>query len=141
LVERLHRAGVRILGTHADMIDAAEDRAKASTVLAGAGVPAPTWTAVERWDDLREAAENLGCPVLLRPSYVLSGRGMTIARSSADLVRYLKQHSGRPLASPLLIDHFLEGAIELNVDAVCDGHDVVSVVMEQLDECGIHSGD
>ena len=141
LVGPLHERSVRILGTSPSAIDLAEDRAKTSALLAKSGIPAPRWRAVERWEDVPAAVEAVGFPALLRPSYVLSGRGMTVVRTAADLERYLGAHRGAALSKPLLIDHFLEGAVELNVDAVSDGTDIVSIVMEQLDECGVHSGD
>ncbi len=141
LVEPLRARGIRILGTQPDSIDAAEDRGRASAVLEAAGIPTPDWRAVDRWGDLRRATSELGFPVLLRPSYVLSGSGMIVARSTEDVERYRLLHGSEALRTPLLVDQFLEGAVELNVDAVSDGHDVVTVIMEQLDECGVHSGD
>lgn len=141
LVQGLQDAGVRILGTPPESIDAAEDRARTSEVLESSGIPAPAWTSVEHWQDLSAAVERLGYPALLRPSYVLSGQGMMIVRGRDDVRRYLDQHSRVPLRKPLLIDSFLEGAIELNVDAVSDGDGVLTVIMEQLEECGVHSGD
>jgi carbamoyl-phosphate synthase large subunit len=141
LVQPLHARGVRILGTPPEAIDRAEDRAKTSALLAKNDIPAPRWRAVNRWEDLPAAADAVGYPALLRPSYVLSGQGMTIVRTPREVRRYLERHSGVPLAKPLLVDHFLQGAVELNVDAVSDGTDTVTVVMEQLDECGVHSGD
>ncbi|HEX6508358.1 MAG TPA: carbamoyl-phosphate synthase large subunit [Chloroflexota bacterium] len=141
LVEPLSEGGFHILGTPPGCIDAAEDRGKASAVLKAAGLPSPAWRAVDHWADLEAAAVGLGFPVLLRPSYVLSGEGMVIARTMSEVQRYKSAHSHTPLARSLLVDQFLEDAMELNVDAVSDGHDVVSVIMEQLDECGIHSGD
>jgi len=122
-------------------IDAAEVRLRATQVLASQGIPAPLWRSVPRWENLPAAVEEVGYPALLRPSYVLSGRGMTIVRSPADVERYIRTQAHAPLTKPLLIDQFLEGAVELDVDAVSDGRDVQSVVMEQLEECGVHSGD
>jgi carbamoyl-phosphate synthase large subunit len=141
LVHSMSQRGIRILGTPAESIDAAEDRAKASAVLEALGVPAPAWRSINRWEDLIEAVAAVGFPALLRPSYVLSGRGMILVHGPDDLPRYLADHAHTPLLTPLLIDHFVEGAVELNVDAVSDGEDVATVVMEQLEECGIHSGD
>jgi carbamoyl-phosphate synthase large subunit len=141
LVQPLQERGIPILGTPPESIDAAEDRARTSAVLASEGIPAPAWRSVRRWEDLPAAAEEVGFPALLRPSYVLSGRGMVLARGSEDVRRYVDEHGLEPLRRPLLIDHFLAGAVELDVDAVCDGEDVVTVVMEQLEECGVHSGD
>jgi carbamoyl-phosphate synthase large subunit len=141
LVHPLRERGIRILGTSPESIDAAEDRGKTSAVLGRQGIPTPAWRSIGRWEDLPAALEAVGFPALLRPSYVLSGRGMTLVRKPADVARYLEVHARTPLAKPLLIDHFLDGAVELNVDAVSDGKDTVSVVMEQFEECGVHSGD
>src|SRR5437588_1676810 len=128
LVRELHRRGVPILGTRPEWIDAAENRRRTSRVLAAERIPAPEWRSVDSWDGLLDAVEAVEYPALLRPSYVLSGQGMTIVRTPEDVSRYLEIHAGSPLDTPLLVDHFLEGAIELNVDAVFDGHDIVSVV-------------
>jgi carbamoyl-phosphate synthase large subunit len=141
LVDDLVAQGVTILGTSAEAIDDAEDREKTSARLTAQGIPIPRWRPVDRWEDLTRGLESVGFPALLRPSYVLSGAGMTIVRSDADVKRYLERHAHTPLDKPLLLDHFLEGAVELNVDAVSDGEAVLQVVMEQLEECGVHSGD
>jgi carbamoyl-phosphate synthase large subunit len=141
LVASLRERGIRILGTKPNCIDAAEDRGQASEVLGQAGIPTPPWKTIEHWDDVKAVAIELGFPVLLRPSYVLSGSGMIVARTAEDIERYLQLHAGLPLTQPLLVDKFLEGAVELNVDAVSDGYDTLAVIMEQLDECGVHSGD
>jgi carbamoyl-phosphate synthase large subunit len=141
LVQPLHDRGIPILGTPPASIDAAEDRGKASLLLRSAAIPIPAWRSVQCWEDLPAAVDAVGFPALLRPSYVLSGRGMILVRDHRDVERYLAEHRHTPLDKPLLVDHFLEGAIELDVDAVSDGHDVVSVIMEQLEECGVHSGD
>ncbi|HZU11326.1 MAG TPA: carbamoyl-phosphate synthase large subunit [Chloroflexota bacterium] len=141
LVSALQKAGIPILGTPPEWIDAAENRRRTSAILTTERIPAPIWRSVDRWEDLPGAVAEVGFPALLRPSYVLSGDGMIIVHSPADVSRYLAEHGHKPLERPLLIDQFLEDAIELNVDAVSDGREVVAVVMEQLDECGIHSGD
>lgn len=141
LVASLQERGISLLGTQPSCIDAAEDRGQASEVLSRAGIPTAPWRTVEHWDDLMAVATDLGFPVLLRPSYVLSGSGMIVARSTEDVEQYLLVHAGLALTQPLLVDKFLEGAVELNVDAVSDGHDTLAVMMEQLDECGVHSGD
>jgi carbamoyl-phosphate synthase large subunit len=141
LVQSLQERGIPILGTQPESIDAAENRAKTSAILAHEGIPAPAWQSVERWDELASAVGAVGYPALLRPSYVLSGRGMVLVERAGDVERYLEDHRREPLKRPLLVDHFLAGAVELDVDAVSDGQDVVTVVMEQLEECGVHSGD
>jgi carbamoyl-phosphate synthase large subunit len=141
LVHPLREQGIPILGTSPESIDAAEDRGKTSAVLAGQGIPTPAWRSIESWEDLPGALEAVGLPALLRPSYVLSGRGMILVRRQADVDRYLETYAHTPLARPLLIDAFLDGAVELNVDAVSDGKDTIAAVMEQFEECGVHSGD
>ncbi|HLJ68404.1 MAG TPA: carbamoyl-phosphate synthase large subunit [Chloroflexota bacterium] len=141
LVHALHERGVPILGTAPDAIDAAEDRGRTSSILGAHGIAIPPWRSIGRWDELPAALSAVGYPALLRPSYVLSGRGMILVHGEEDLQRYLARHGNRPLQKPLLVDHFLEDAIELNVDAVSDGETVIAVVMEQFEECGIHSGD
>ncbi|PZS05425.1 MAG: carbamoyl-phosphate synthase large subunit, partial [Chloroflexi bacterium] len=141
LVQALHERGVRILGTQYEAIDAAEDRGRASTALACAGIPTPRWRSVGHWQDVEGAVTEVGFPALLRPSYVLSGSGMTVVRAWDEVDRYIRTHAHTPLSKPLLIDHFLEGATELDVDAVSDGEETLSVVMEQLEEAGVHSGD
>jgi carbamoyl-phosphate synthase large subunit len=141
LVHPLRDRGISILGTSPESIDAAEDRGKTSAVLGAQGIPIPPWRSIERWEDLPAALESVRLPALLRPSYVLSGRGMILVRKPDDVARYLDTHAHTPLTKPLLIDAFLDGAVELNVDAVSDGRDIVSVIMEQFEECGVHSGD
>ncbi|HZS93936.1 MAG TPA: ATP-grasp domain-containing protein, partial [Chloroflexota bacterium] len=141
LVHALTEQGVRILGTPPDSIDAAEDRARSSAILRREGIPSPRWVSIDRWEDLSGAVATVGFPALLRPSYVLSGRGMVIVRTPEEVERYLAAHGHQSLDKPLLVDHFLEGAVELDVDAVSDGEEIVSVVMEQIEECGVHSGD
>jgi len=141
LVHPLRERGIRILGTQPEAIDWAEDRGKTSSILNSEGIPAPDWRSVERWADLPSAVEAVGFPALLRPSYVLSGRGIVLVRGPEDVQEYIRANAEMPLDKPLLIDHFLEGARELDVDAVADGEDVIAVVMEQLEDCGVHSGD
>ncbi|HEX8919091.1 MAG TPA: carbamoyl-phosphate synthase large subunit [Chloroflexota bacterium] len=141
LIEPLQELGAPILGTSPESIDIAEDRAKTSALLNDLDIPAPSWRSISRWEDLGEAIEAVGLPALLRPSYVLSGQGMIVVRTRDDVQRYLDEKSAHSLDKPLLIDAFLEGAVELNVDAVSDGEDVVLVVLEQIEECGAHSGD
>ena len=129
LAPALAAAGVPLLGDPLDAIDAAEDRGRFASIV---GDLAPEWGAAEDAEHAREIAERLGYPVLIRPHHVLGGRGMHVARSAADL----------RVEGPCLVDRYIEGAIELDVDALCDGEDAwVSVVLEHVEPAGVHSGD
>jgi carbamoyl-phosphate synthase large subunit len=139
----LLEAGVPILGTSPDSIDLAEDRQRFSQLLWDLGVPQPaSGTAVSR-DEAREVAERIGYPVVVRPSYVLGGRGMAIVFDSASLDRYMSGAVDVSHDRPVLIDRFLEDAFEFDVDAVADatGAVVIGGIMEHIEEAGIHSGD
>jgi carbamoyl-phosphate synthase large subunit len=136
-------AGVTILGTSPDSIDLAEDRRRFSQLLWDLGVPQPSSdTAVSR-EEAREAAERIGYPVVVRPSYVLGGRGMAIVFDSGTLDRYMTGAVDVSHDRPVLIDRFLEDAFEFDVDAVADaeGAVVIGGIMEHIEEAGIHSGD
>ena len=136
-------AGVTILGTSPDSIDLAEDRRRFSQLLWDLGVPQPSsGTAVSR-EEAREVAERIGYPVVVRPSYVLGGRGMAIVFDSGSLDRYMISAVDVSHDRPVLIDSFLEDAFEFDVDAVADavGAVVIGGVMEHIEEAGIHSGD
>jgi carbamoyl-phosphate synthase large subunit len=136
-------AGVKILGTTPDSIDLAEDRQRFSQLLWDLGVPQPaSGTAVSR-EEAREAAERIGYPVVVRPSYVLGGRGMAIVFDSGALDRYMIGAVDVSHDRPVLIDRFLEDAFEFDVDAVADatGAVVIGGIMEHIEEAGIHSGD
>ncbi|MDX1401572.1 MAG: carbamoyl-phosphate synthase large subunit, partial [Kiloniellales bacterium] len=138
----LEEAGIPILGTSPDAIDLAEDRKRFQALLADTGLKQPeNGTATSR-DDAVAIAERIGYPVLLRPSYVLGGRAMEIVHDTAQLDNYIAtavKVSGR---NPVLIDHYLKDAIEVDVDAICDGEEVfIAGVMEHIEEAGIHSGD
>jgi carbamoyl-phosphate synthase large subunit len=139
----LQEAGVQILGTSPDSIDLAEDRRRFSQLLWDLGVPQPaSGTAVSR-EEAREAADRIGYPVVVRPSYVLGGRGMAIVFDSGALDRYMTGAVDVSHDRPVLIDRFLEDAFEFDVDAVADatGAVVIGGVMEHIEEAGIHSGD
>jgi carbamoyl-phosphate synthase large subunit len=139
----LLEAGVTILGTSPDSIDLAEDRQRFSQLLWDLGVPQPpSGTAVSR-DEAREVAERIGYPVVVRPSYVLGGRGMAIVFDSGALDRYMAGAVDVSHDRPVLIDRFLEDAFEFDVDAVADGTGAVVIggIMEHIEEAGIHSGD
>jgi len=139
----LQEAGVHILGTSPDSIDLAEDRRRFSQLLWDLGVPQPaSGTAVSR-EEAREAADKIGYPVVVRPSYVLGGRGMAIVFDSGALDRYMTGAVDVSHDRPVLIDRFLEDAFEFDVDAVADdaGAVVIGGIMEHIEEAGIHSGD
>jgi len=104
-------------------------------------IPTPAWTIAHGQDELEAFAPQIGFPVLVRPSYVLGGRGMKIIRAQDELRAYLGGLGSQLRKHPILIDRFLEDAIEIDVDGVSDGHDIFMVVMEQLDLAGVHSGD
>ncbi len=139
----LQEAGVNILGTSPDSIDLAEDRQRFSQLLWDLGVPQPaSGTAVSR-EQAREVAERIGYPVVVRPSYVLGGRGMAIVFDSGALDRYMVNAVDVSHDRPVLIDRFLEDAFEFDVDAVADatGAVIIGGIMEHIEEAGIHSGD
>ena len=149
LAQRLADAGLPILGTSPEAIDAAEDRGEFGKVLAAAGLPAPAFGTATTLDAAREVARGIGFPVLVRPSYVLGGRGMEIVYDDAQLTEYVARaladaaDGGRAgTIAPLLIDRFLDDAIEIDVDALFDGEELyLGGVMEHIEEAGIHSGD
>ena len=132
LAAGLAEAGVPLLGDPRDAIDAAEDRGRFGALLAELGVRTPAWGFAETTGAARAIAERIGYPVLVRPSYVLGGRGMRVARRPEELV----------LDGPALVDSFLEGALELDVDVLCDGRDGwVAAIVEHVERAGVHSGD
>jgi len=139
----LLEAGVTMLGTSPDSIDLAEDRQRFSRLLWDLGIPQPaSGTAVSR-EEAREAAERIGYPVVVRPSYVLGGRGMAIVFDGGALDRYMTGAVDVSHDRPVLIDRFLEDAFEFDVDAIADasGAVVIGGIMEHIEEAGIHSGD
>jgi carbamoyl-phosphate synthase large subunit len=139
----LQHAGIRILGTSPDSIDLAEDRERFAQLLWDLGIPqAPSGTATTP-DEAREVAATIGFPLVVRPSYVLGGRAMAIVYDVAALDRYMIRAVAASPGHPILIDKFLEDAVELDVDAVADstGAVVIGGIMEHIEEAGIHSGD
>ncbi|MDO8288772.1 MAG: carbamoyl-phosphate synthase large subunit [Parvibaculum sp.] len=142
LANDLERAGVPILGTSPDMIDLAEDRDRFKDLLERLNLRQPP-NGIARTDQEAIAiAERIGYPVVIRPSYVLGGRAMEIVRDTAHLERYIKEAVVVSGKSPVLIDLYLRDAIEVDVDALCDGKDVfVCGIMEHIEEAGVHSGD
>jgi carbamoyl-phosphate synthase large subunit len=142
LAHRLEEAGVPIVGTRPEAIDLAEDRGRFGQVLAQAGLPAPKFGLATSFEQAREIAARIGYPVLVRPSYVLGGRGMEIVYDEKTLHGYITRATQLSPEHPVLVDRFLEDAIEIDVDALCDGTEVyIGGVMEHIEEAGIHSGD
>ncbi len=142
LAEKLDRYGIKIIGTSSEALDLAEDRGRFSTLLAENDIPYPKFGVIEDADEALELAKELGFPLLVRPSYVLGGQSMKIVINEQELeehvVNILKDIPG----NRVLLDHFLEGAIEAEADAICDGEDVYIIgIMEHVEPAGIHSGD
>ncbi|MCB0942845.1 MAG: carbamoyl-phosphate synthase large subunit [Mycobacterium sp.] len=142
LAHRLEEAGVPIVGTRPEAIDLAEDRGRFGQVLTNAGLPAPKFGTATSFEQARDIAARIGYPVLVRPSYVLGGRGMEIVYDEKTLHGYITRATQLSPEHPVLVDRFLEDAIEIDVDALCDGTEVyIGGVMEHIEEAGIHSGD
>ncbi|MCE5203740.1 MAG: carbamoyl-phosphate synthase large subunit [Actinomycetia bacterium] len=142
LARSLEAAGVPILGTRPEAIDLAEDRKRFAEVLDRLGIRYPAAGTASTVAEAINIAKRIGYPLLVRPSYVLGGQGMVIAYSEEYLVRYMERATEVSPDHPVLLDRFLEGAIEVDVDAVCDGASVyIGGVMEHIEEAGIHSGD
>jgi carbamoyl-phosphate synthase large subunit len=138
----LERAGVPILGTSPDAIDRAEDRQRFADLLRKLGLQQPPNGSARSADEAVRIAEALGYPVLVRPSYVLGGRAMEIVYEEARLREWMRESAHVSPDHPILIDKFLEDALEIDVDALCDGQDVfIGGVMEHIEKAGIHSGD
>ena len=142
LAQRLADAGVPIVGTSPEAIDLAEDRGAFGDVLTAAGLPAPKYGMATTFAQARRIADDIGYPVLVRPSYVLGGRGMEIVYDEQTLEGYITRATQLSPEHPVLVDRFLEDAVEIDVDALCDGAEVyIGGVMEHIEEAGIHSGD
>ncbi len=138
----LKAAGVPIIGTSPESIDLAEDRKRFGKLLEELDIPQPPGAIATSIDEAVEAANRVGYPVLVRPSYVLGGRAMVIAYDDASVVRYMNEAVEYSQERPVLIDHFLEAATEIDVDALSDSEDVViGGIMQHIEEAGIHSGD
>ncbi len=138
----LEESGAKILGTSVDSIDFAEDRERFSKLLEELGIPQPEHGIAYSVEEAKEIAKRIGYPVLVRPSYVLGGRAMEIVYDEETLVRYIEEAIEVSPEKPILIDKFLEDAIEAEVDALCDGEDVViGGILEHIEEAGVHSGD
>ncbi|WP_024873011.1 carbamoyl-phosphate synthase large subunit [Tolumonas lignilytica] len=142
LSRALEAAGVPIIGTSPDSIDRAEDRERFQQAVERLGLKQPQNATVTALEQAVEKAKEIGYPLVVRPSYVLGGRAMEIVSDEIDLRRYFNEAVSVSNESPVLLDHFLDDATELDVDAICDG-DIVVIggVMEHIEQCGIHSGD
>jgi carbamoyl-phosphate synthase large subunit len=142
LANRLHKAGVRVIGTSPDSIDLAEDRKRFGALLKELGIPQPDNGMAASVEEAREIAKRIGYPVLVRPSYVLGGRAMAIVYDQDQLEKYVLTAVGFTPDRPVLIDKFLEQAAEFDVDALADDTAcVIAGIQEHIEEAGIHSGD
>jgi carbamoyl-phosphate synthase large subunit len=147
LADGLVKAGVPLLGTSVDAIDLAEDRGRFGELLERLGYKAPPYATACSVSQALEKAEDVGFPLLVRPSYVLGGRAMEIVYSGDALADYLEREGidravNTPGAPEIFLDRFLENAVEVDVDALCDGHDVwIGGIMQHVEEAGVHSGD
>jgi carbamoyl-phosphate synthase large subunit len=138
----LHRAGVPILGTPPDSVDLAEDRERFAAFLDAQGIEHPAHDIARSLPEADAAAARLGFPLLLRPSFVLGGRGMAIVYGKEELHHYMTHALDRAPEGAILVDKYLEDAFEVDVDALCDGKDVVIAgIMQHIEEAGVHSGD
>ena len=142
LAQRLKDAGMPVLGTQPEAIDLAEHRGAFGRVLADAGLPAPKHGTATSFEQAKAVADTIGYPVLVRPSYVLGGRGMEIVYDETMLSSYIARATEITTDHPVLVDRFLDDAVEIDVDALYDGHELyLGGVMEHIEEAGIHSGD
>ncbi len=142
IAKDLEESGAKILGTSVDSIDFAEDRERFSKLLEELGIPQPEHGIAYSVEEAKEVAKRIGYPVLVRPSYVLGGRAMEIVYDEKELERYVREAVEVSPEKPILIDKFLEDAIEAEVDALCDGEEVViGGILEHIEEAGVHSGD
>ncbi len=142
LAEKLQRYGVKILGTSFDALDLAEDRGRFSKLLEQHNIPFPQYGVVESAEQALELADELGFPLLVRPSYVLGGQKMKIVINKEELEHHVVDIINEMGSNQILLDHFLGGAIEAEADAICDGEDVYIIgIMQHIEPAGIHSGD
>ncbi|NUM50646.1 MAG: carbamoyl-phosphate synthase large subunit [Flavobacteriales bacterium] len=142
LAEKLNRYGIKIIGTNFESLDLAEDRGRFSSLLKELNIPYPKFASVETAEEAVEICKTLGFPLLVRPSYVLGGQSMKIVINEEELERQVVEILRLMPGNKILLDHFLEGAIEAEADAICDGKDVYIIgVMEHIEPAGIHSGD
>ncbi len=142
LAEKLHKYGIKILGTSYEALDLAEDRGHFSTLLKENDIPYPQFDTVDTADHAAEVGRALGYPLLVRPSYVLGGQSMKIVINEEELEQHVVDILRDIPGNKILLDHFLENAIEAEADAICDGEDVYIIgIMEHIEPAGIHSGD
>ncbi|MCL7764246.1 carbamoyl-phosphate synthase large subunit [Polaribacter sp. Z014] len=143
LAEKLTKYGVKIIGTSFEALDLAEDRGLFSELLKRNNIPYPEFGIAETADEALALADELDFPILVRPSYVLGGQGMKIVINKEELVKHVVDLLGRMPGNKLLLDHYLDGAIEAEADAICDadGNVYIIGIMEHIEPCGIHSGD
>ncbi|NNK69630.1 MAG: carbamoyl-phosphate synthase large subunit, partial [Flavobacteriaceae bacterium] len=142
LAEKLDRYGVKIMGTSFSSLDLAEDRGHFSTLLKDNGIPYPEFDTASSADEALAVADKLNFPILVRPSYVLGGQGMKIVINRQELEEHVVDLLRKIPNNKLLLDHYLDGAIEAEADAICDGEEVYIIgIMEHIEPCGIHSGD
>ena len=138
----LEAEGVRIVGTSTDAIDCAEDRERFQKLINELGLRQPPNATCHTQEAALEAAERIGYPIVVRPSYVLGGRAMDIVHNAKELTRYMHEAIVVSEDSPVLLDHFLDDAVEMDVDAVCDGNEVrIGGLMQHVEAAGVHSGD
>ena len=142
LAEKLERYGIKIIGTSFKALDLAEDRGSFSTLLKENNIPYPDFGVAENAEEALALSDELDFPILLRPSYVLGGQGMKIVINKEELETHVVDLLRKIPNNKLLLDHYLDGAIEAEADAICDGEDVYIIgIMEHIEPCGIHSGD
>ncbi len=142
LAEKLDRYGIKIMGTSYQSLDLAEDRGSFSTLLKENNIPYPEFDTAETADEALAVADKLDFPILVRPSYVLGGQGMKIVINKQELEEHVVDLLRKIPNNKLLLDHYLDGAIEAEADAICDGENVYIIgIMEHIEPCGIHSGD
>jgi carbamoyl-phosphate synthase large subunit len=142
LARDLEKAGVPIIGTSPDSIDLAEDRERFQQMMIKLDILQPPNTIASSIDDAKKAATEVGFPLVVRPSYVLGGRAMEIVYNDEELMRYMTEAVSVSNDSPVLLDKFLDEAIEVDVDAICDGKDVfIGGIMQHIEQAGVHSGD
>ena len=143
LAEKLTKYGIKIIGTSFEALDLAEDRGNFSELLKRNNIPYPEFGIAETADEALALADELDFPILVRPSYVLGGQGMKIVINKEELVKHVVDLLGRMPGNKLLLDHYLDGAIEAEADAICDadGNVYIIGIMEHIEPCGIHSGD
>ncbi|MCG8182409.1 carbamoyl-phosphate synthase large subunit [Tenacibaculum piscium] len=142
LAEKLTKYGIKILGTSFEALDLAEDRGSFSDLLMKNNIPFPEFGIAETADEALALADQLDFPILVRPSYVLGGQGMKIVINKEELIEHVVDLLRRMPGNKLLLDHYLDGAIEAEADAICDGENVQIIgIMEHIEPCGVHSGD